>query len=108
MRYSRGEYGAWRYLERAGLAVLVLFGSLAVTTAFVGTSIGLNFLIALATGQDSQLYQLFRLISSVFLIGAGLVVAATGSIVAMSETVASLSGYLQTLRGRDGADVEPR
>ena len=94
-------------MERSGLAVLMLFGSLLVTAALVGASVGLNFLMAWATGEDSQFYKLFRLISSVFLIGAGLVVAATGSIMAILETMGSLFGYFQTLRGRGETDVGP-
>lgn len=103
--YSRGEYGVRRYLERVAFAVLTLFGSLAVAAALVATSVGLNFLMAWAFGEDSQTYQLFRLISSVFLIGAGLVMAAAGSIVAVLETGASLVDYIQMLRGQDEADV---
>ena len=103
-RYSWGEYGVWRYLERVAFAVLMLFGSLAVAAALVATSMGLNFLMAWAFGEDSHTYQLYRLISSVFLIGASLVMAAAGSIVAILETGASLFGYIQMLRGQDEAD----
>jgi predicted transporter len=59
-------------MERSGLAILALFGSLAVAAALVGTSVGLNFLMAWAFGEESQFYLLFRVISSVLLIGAGL------------------------------------
>lgn len=92
-------------MERVAFAVLTLFGSLAVAAALVATSVGLNFLMAWAFGEDSRTYELFRLISSVFLIGAGLLMAAAGSIVAVLETGASLHGYIQMLRGQDEADA---
>ena len=104
-RHLQGEYGLRRYLRKVAFAVLTLFGSMAVATALIGTSMGLNFLMGLAFGQGSQLYQLFRLFSSVFLVGAGLMIAAGGSIVAVLETVASLYDYGRLLLGQDEADV---
>ena len=106
-RKSRDEYGVQRYLKRVGLAILLLFGSLAVTAALVGTSVGLNSLIAFGVGKESQFYQFFQWISSVILIGVGLVVAAAGSIVAVSEAIKSVVDYVQTMWRRDETDGEP-
>ena len=88
-----GEYGVRRYLERVGYSVLILFGSVVVAAALVASSIGLNALVGLAFGEDSQTHRLFRLISSVFLIGAGLVIAAGGAIVVAMETLSSVIDY---------------
>ena len=105
LRYSQGRYRVRRYLEGVGFAVLILLGSLAVISVLVASSIGMNFLMRLVFDADSQTFELFQLISSIFLIGAGLTIAAAGSIVAILETGASLLGYMQMLRGQDEADV---
>ena len=102
-QYSREPQGGREikaYFERAGFAVLILLGSLAVAAALVAGSLGLNYLMGLAFGQESEFYQLFRVVSSVFLIGAGLTIAAISSIVAVWDTVLSLWGYIQMSRGR--------
>ena len=96
-----GGYGVRRYLERVGYSVLILFGSVIVAAALVASSMGLNALVGLIFGEDSQTYQLFWLLSSILLLGASLVIAAGGAIVAVLETASSVVDYYQFTRARD-------